>query len=151
MKNSITLTISGIVINIFLMFAVLFDPTELALGSQFVTLPGFAEVIATGLGNIAWILGALFMLFSVMLAIGLLTDAGMEGALEEARKKNFEQFKVKWYRIPMLCLGITGSLLALGSGFWFTGFFWLTTIIMVQIFGTVMRKHPECKEAFASA
>ena len=151
MKNTKLLTVSGVVVNVFLMFAVLFDPTELALGSQFVTLPGFAEVIATGLGNITWILGVMFMFFSAMLFLAMTTDDGMEGALAQAKKTGWKKFKPKWYSIPLLCLGLIGSLLALGSGFWFTGFFWLTTVIAMRVFASTLRKQPEYKEAIASA
>ena len=72
--NSTSVKILAFVLYIGMAFTVLFDPTEMALGAQFVTLSGGALTLATIIGNFAWVLGVLYMIVSCLFIWMLLDD-----------------------------------------------------------------------------
>ncbi len=143
-KNIITVSL---VIYILMIFAVLFDPSELALGSGFVTLPSLALAMAQGLGNIMWIGGTGFMVVLIF-SFWLLLD---NGAFQTSLTKSIENGTMgrrqdKVYGFFLLSVGLMFSLVALGSGFWFTGFFWFTGLIVAKALSIKIHKTDEFKD-----
>ena len=133
---------------VFIWFTILFDPTSTAIGLKFFTVPDFVKVVAEMFGNIIWIISLLFLAFSIIfIAMIVETDQIKEQVLESFEEKikendlNITQhtivdkngrlmFKpIKWYHRLLQTINIIGSLIAIGSGFWFTGSMWLLFII----------------------
>ena len=142
-----TVKVVGGVIYFALIFAILFDPSELNLGGEFVTLPGVALVIAEGLGNIAWLAGICYLFIGVIASTMMFSKTALKDALEAGvTNGSIENYKAKWHTWPMTISGIMFALIALGSGFWFTGFCWLFVLIVCSIISVRVRKTKEFKE-----
>jgi hypothetical protein len=133
--------IIGNVIAVLVMFTVLFDPTGAALGMHFYEVgpagQGFAEIV----GNVLWVLGICYILITAMM---LLIMFGPDG-LETYAAKLTEQGKIKlhkprWYRSIFTTIFGAFALIAIGSGFWFTGFFWLTGLLTLAALNPMVRK-----------
>ena len=146
MKHTITITISAFVIYATMIFTVLFDPSELALGAQFITLPAFLSVMAEGLGNITWLVGILYLFITIIAVVLLSADEAFDNMIAKCKAdESFKNYKMKWRTIPMIIIGLIVSLVALGSGFWFTGFFWFVGIISWNSLSAKVRKTEEYK------
>lgn len=151
MKDFAT-SIAGVIVYIAVIFAVLFDPTQLALGSQLVTLPAGLLVLAEGLGNILWFVGVLFLALTAIATIMWLSDEAFEKFIANVTESNtFHKYKPKWHKLPRAAVSLVMSFTALASGFWFTGFFWVIAMFSWSAFVRKIRTTDEYKEAIASA
>lgn len=136
--------ILGYTILILVSFAVLFDPTEMALGSKYVELSAgwlsFAEVV----GNVTWVAGVLYMIVAFGGAVIIFSEEALNSSLKNV--KSWKAYKPKWYGGLSMLFGIGMSLIALGSGFWFTGAMWLLALIMLKGMMSRFRSTKEYKE-----
>jgi len=141
LKNSPkTIKSIGFAIYSITIFAVLFDPTEAALGAQFMDVGPIASTIAQALGNITWILGILYALISLAAIAFMASAKAFEQCLESTREdgtiKNYKEGSTTWM---LAIFSGCGALIALGSGFWFVGFFWLVAVIACRVLSSKVR------------
>lgn len=141
---------------IFIWFTVLFDPSNLALGTKLISLPDFILGLAEIFGNLVWLLGFTFFIVGILLIITFFIEDEMKKMINEGLNKipkedireggpfiindkfNKPMFKrFKWWHKILLPLNIVGSLIAIGSGFWFTGTGWLLIIISTYTYRKV--------------
>lgn len=125
MKHSLA-KIIGTALYVGLLFAVFFDPTEAALGSLLVTLPPFALAFAEILGNVTWLIGLVYAAATAYFIWILVEEDNRENYVGKVIKNGNEKgLKKKWHFWLTRPLFTITALIAIGSGFWFTGFFWL--------------------------
>ena len=141
---------------VFLWFAVLFDPTTTAIGLKIFSIPDFMLGIAEIFGNLIWLWGVVFFVFSILISILIFNEELIEKPIrknikEKIKQKDFNitphtivgddgnvMFKtLRWWHTILLFVAIIGSLIAIGSGFWFTGSGWLLCIIVLQVYRKV--------------
>jgi len=112
------------IVTILITFAVLFDPTELNLGGTLINVPIAIQTIAELIGNITWIIGAIYLIIT----IGMLAYLGankttqqklMQAVVEEDATYRVDKPGV--WKILFRALNVTTALVAVGSGFWFVG------------------------------
>lgn len=137
-------------------FIVLFDPTALSLGLKvFTTVPSFVLGAAELLGNLAWLHGVLMTLFTVILLLIAFYEDILEKIVKAAVKVQLkkdpenispytleskdEKFgfifnKQNLWRNISTTHAVILTLVAIASGFWFTGTAWLCAIIAAFIF-----------------
>lgn len=137
-------------------FVILFDPTEQAIGTTFLTLPTFMLVSAEILGNIVWILGLIFFVTATFLIILLFNEKSIEKTTRASVKREIQKNgqnvtphtitgehgttlfkKHNWWGKALIITNSIGSFVAIGSGFWFTGSGWLLVIISGNVFRKV--------------
>jgi hypothetical protein len=152
MKKTIEFNIAVITF-ISIWFTILFDPTSLAIGSNFVTIPNFMIGIAEVFGNLIWIFGLLLFIASIFFIYLIFNEDAIEKAVRKAVKEKIKEgdynitphtiiningtlmFKPRnWWNKILLVVAVVGSLIAIGSGFWFTGTAWLLVIISLQVY-----------------
>jgi len=138
----------GTALYVGLLFAVFFDPTEAALGSSLVTLPQFALTTAEILGNVTWLIGLLYLFVTVLFVALLLDITPREEYVASVIKGGGAKgLKAKWHRFFSVPFFASMAVIAIGSGFWFTGFFWLTGIVLITVVLADIRKNsPAYKE-----
>ena len=140
------------------MFAVLFDPSEMALGLTFfpdtsLILLSIAEII----GNVLWLLGVLWLILSAILIGALFVPKYLEDMIKQAVEDVQSQgetptidnlrnptgdkglmFPHVSLSVKMYLIFLAGcSLIAMGSGFWFTGVTWFSIIVLAQVYKRV--------------
>ena len=133
LKETLGAKLLGYGILAMVMFAVLFDPTEMALGSKYVELSAgwlsFAEVV----GNFTWVFGIIYMLVILGAGAAIFSEEALQKAIKEAQdEKTFKAFRARWYKSIMSYVSMGLSLVAIGSGFWFVGITWLVAILMLK-------------------
>lgn len=131
MVNIISFMISGI-----LLVTYLFDPTELAIGINFVNLSDTALTFAEMLGNVVWVSGVLAFCLSVLLLIGHVyaieeTKVNMKVIISKLKKRPSKIIQ----RISQVCVIII-HIIGIGSGFAFTG------ICFLLLVGCIHTYHP---------
>ena len=55
------------------------------------------------------------------------------------KKGDLKAFKKRWYQYPLFLFTLSLAVLALGSGFWFTGSAWIIGTISVRAFSEKIR------------
>ena len=149
---NLKIKVIGWVVYALILFTVLFDPTEAAFGASFLELPAFLLIMAQGLGNIIWVIGVLYVFIVAIVLAMLFSDDLFEKALETNKKDSqLKAYKVTWNTYPSVTIAFLGSTLALGSGFWFTGFFWFIAVALCQVLSSKVRKTAIFKEAITEA
>ena len=139
----------GTALYVSLIFAVLFDPTEAALGSSLIALPQFALATAEILGNVTWLIGLLYFFVTILfLALLVFRDFREEYVALVVKGGAAKGFKAKWHRFFSVPFFAIMAVIAIGSGFWFTGFFWLTGIWLANAVLVDVRKNSETYKAW---
>ena len=137
----------------FAWFIILFDPTAAALGSKLIILPDFMIGLAEITGNIIWMLGLLFFIIAILLILIIFEESGMmkstKAAVNTITEKDMHDItpfdlvnekgeklfkKIQLRQKILFYINTTFSLIAIGSGFWFTGTCWLLLIISTKIY-----------------
>ena len=128
-------------------FTVLFDTNHLAVGAQYVTLPGILTIIANGMGSLLWIFGAIYVFASAMILLVIFNGKLFTQMMDEALQKDeIEQFEAKWYTWPMAAISLLMAIIATASGFWFTGPAWFVVVIMARVWMVKCQSSPQFKE-----
>jgi len=142
-------TLTTRLLNIFTLsivcFIILFDIDGAQLGVEmWNNIPLWIITIASILGNIVWIFGALLMLVGVALLSIVVSDHDimMKKSVEAL---NTDEKVANLYRKDHVTTIISTmlALVALGSGFWFTGTGWLLSIIGVTVWKKSLIDHKE--------
>ena len=129
-KSTVGTKILGYSIMVMVLFAVLFDPTEMALGAKYVTLSASALTLAEVIGNFTWVFGVLYMVVAFGAGCVLFTDEALDGALKDT--STFKALLPKWYKTLLSYVSIVASLITIGSGFWFVGVMWFLAMLMLK-------------------
>ena len=88
-------------------------------------VPSLVTGTATLFGNLLWIVGVLFAIYSTVVVI----------MVSEASKAQLAEWKIAWQqnnelkRATLSLLGLTASLFLIASGYWFTGTSYLSAVI----------------------
>jgi hypothetical protein len=140
--NTITQKLLGYVLLALVLFAVLFDPTEMALGGDYITLSAgmlsFAEIV----GNFVWLFGVLYAIIIFGVVTLFVDDDNFEKALEQNRDAGLlKGYAKKWYELPHFVLNMTIALIAIGSGFWFTGTALALALIAIRALRVKVQGH----------
>lgn len=134
--------ITSIVIMVLFLITFLYDPDGSAVGANlFGAAPGVLLVIATLVGNLAWLVGALMWLSFGWTVILILNDEVREKTIQtifQASKKSgidpLAPFSPsKWMRVVSyisLAIGVFG----VASGFWFTAVAWTLLSIALMVY-----------------
>jgi hypothetical protein len=131
--KEINIKISGYFSMAVMMFAVLFDPTEVALGLMvFPNISEWVTTLATIIGNVTWLFGLILLVGIVYMTLVLLIDDLYDKIIKSIiMSGNITRFvNLSGWNTFRLILFTTCSLVAIGSGFWFVGLTWL---IMLQL------------------
>lgn len=153
-ENSIT-----VIIAISIWFTILFDPTNLALGTKLFILPDFMLGLAEIFGNIIWVLGVLFLIVIMVIMVimvALFSDEdlrktirdGVDRAIERGednitpytitnKKGDVIVGKFEWRHKILFPISCASAIIAMGSGFWFTGTTWLLLLLLLYVFRKV--------------
>lgn len=152
MKNFVAKLIAYWVMFLVL-FAVFFDPTEMGLGNQFVTLPGWALTTAEVVGNATWLAGILYLFIAFGSLMCLFSDKIYTEAYKAEKAKDTDFAKAvarqakrkRWFELPKWLLFLSLAIIALGSGFWFTGSAWVSSLILTRALLHKMRDDEDLK------
>ena len=114
MKQSIFTTLLGYSFFIILSFAVLFDPTEMALGSKIIELSPFLIATAEVLGNVIWILGVLYLIVLFGCVALLFSEDVYKEAADKAKAnpEELKPFKKSWADFPKFLISFTIAVIA---------------------------------------
>jgi hypothetical protein len=125
------------------LFAVLFDPTEMGLGNKFITLSDGILAIAEVLGNTVWLVGILWLIIAFGSLMCLFSNDIFKEGYNAEKLKDTSFFKAisrkPWYEVPKQLLFLGFAIIALGSGFWFTGSTWIFSLIFTKALLNKMR------------
>lgn len=145
--------IVGSIIFLIVTFTFLFDPSEAALGlSIFPTMPTPFITMASIFGNMLWLLGVIYFMLSIILAVVVFYNDIFEKSIKKSIKDTIKSGETnitpntiigsggnplfptfKWWTKILLGVGTLTSFLCIGSGFWFTGTGWLLFIIVTTL------------------
>lgn len=133
MKVTLTHKVVGYIIFLLMAFAVFFDPTEMALGAKFITLPTGLLSIAEVLGNVTWVIGILYCLIAIGSLMTLFNSEVYDETMVKAKANgDIKHYRKKWFELPLFFIVMSMAIVALGSGFWFTGSAWILALLLVK-------------------
>ncbi len=134
-------------------FVILFDPTNLAIGTKLLTLPDFVLGLAEIFGNLIWLLGVLFFILASWFVFIIVNEDEIKkitkDAVERTSKHSITPHTIidkngnlMFPQRPLqtrvfLLINTICSFIAIGSGFWFTGTGWLLLIITSHVYRKV--------------
>jgi hypothetical protein len=132
-----------------------FDPDGIAIGSTLVTLSPITIAIIDMFGNIIWLMGVVWLVFSIIIVVAILDLNNkqfdrMSNSIDlqiAAGNIDFTAYDTKdsngivilaqhgifstWIMRPFVIFLAT---IGIGSGFWFTGTSWLVLIVTLLFF-----------------
>lgn len=128
--------VASVIIQTVLIFTFLFDPSSLNVGADLVVLPQVMVVIATLLGNVAWVYGAVCMFATVVFCTMRIPEFRVhrERVVTEAVAASQLTPNHKGMAGMLVVTGYIIFLIGVGSGFWFTGTFGLLTLMIMTPF-----------------
>jgi len=151
-------TIIGYVLLLLMTFTIFFEPNGEALGLKvFPSTPTSLIILAEILGNLAWLLGLVWVIVSILLLVIIFNEEIFTKVIKTSIKTAIENNEpnitintirdkngniifpvLSWWRTSILVFSTIMSLFCIGSGFWFTGSAWLLGIIIMRIYRNVV-------------
>jgi len=123
--------ITSIALQVVAIFTFMYDPSALNMGGSIHPLPNWLVGIATIFGNVMWIWGLLLMLLACIFTISSFVDDG--AAVVQASHDSANETTItpstQWLATLLLYTSGIVGIIGLGSGFWFTGIWWLIALV----------------------